>query len=105
MCLIKKCNFILKTTLNKGFERPGYFIEGGTVPVQKYDWYGYYGREKNKDTSYVEKLAGDYKFEFSDYHNLVSNFLFIQCNFLLLLRLSRLARRHARVERTLSCSI
>jgi hypothetical protein len=78
------------------------------VPVQKYDWYGYYGREKNKNTSYVEKLAGDYKFEFSDYHNLVSNLLpcFVQCNFLLLLRfLSRLARRHARVERTLSCSI
>jgi hypothetical protein len=76
MCLIKKCNFIYSqnTPLNKGFERPGYFIEGGTVPVQKYDWYGFYGREKNKNTSYVEKLAGDYKFEFSDYHNLVSNF-------------------------------
>lgn len=77
------------------------------MPVQKYDWYGYYGREKNKNTSYVEKLAGDYKFEFSDYHNLVSNLLpsCSQCNFLLLLRLSRSARRHARVERTLSCSI
>jgi hypothetical protein len=81
------------------------------VPVQKYDWYGFYGREKNKNTSYVEKLAGDYKFEFSDYHNLVSNFSdffllsFVQRNSLLLLRLSRLARRHARVERTPLCSI
>ena len=54
----------------KGFERPGYYIKG-TSPVQKYDWYGYYGREKNTNTAYVEKLSGDYKFEFSDYHDLV----------------------------------
>jgi hypothetical protein len=54
----------------KGFERPGYYIDG-SAPVQKYDWYGYYGREKNTNTSYEEKLKGDYKFEFSDYHDLV----------------------------------
>lgn len=61
-----------KSIKNEGFERPGYYIDG-TAPVQKYDWYGYYGREKNKNTVYVDRLAGDYKFEFSDYHDLVYN--------------------------------
>ncbi|KAG5682277.1 hypothetical protein PVAND_011640 [Polypedilum vanderplanki] len=55
-----------------GFERPGYYIHDGIAPVQKYDYYGYYGREKNKNTCYAEKLAGDYKFEFSDHHDLIS---------------------------------
>lgn len=54
-----------------GYERPGYFIREGTAPLQKYDWYGYYGHEKNKNTCYVDKLSGDYKFEFSDHHDLV----------------------------------
>lgn len=57
--------------LFKGYERPGYYIHDTTAPVQKYDWYGYYGHEKNKNTCYVDKLAGDYKFEFSDHHDLV----------------------------------
>ncbi|CAG9805929.1 unnamed protein product [Chironomus riparius] len=54
-----------------GFERPGYFVDDGPIPVQKYDWYGYYGREKNTNTRYVDKLSGDYKFEFSDHHELI----------------------------------
>lgn len=54
-----------------GYERPGYFLQEGTAHLQKYDWYGYYGHEKNKNTCYVDKLSGDYKFEFSDHHDLV----------------------------------
>lgn len=55
-----------------GYERPGYYIHEDTAPVQKYDWYGYYGNEKNKNTSYADALKGDYKFTFSDHHDLVS---------------------------------
>lgn len=55
----------------KGYERPGYYIHEDTATVQKYDWYGFYGHEKNANTCYAEKLAGDYKFEFSDHHDLV----------------------------------
>lgn len=65
------CLFILEWLIKKGFERPGYYVDDGPIPVQKYDWYGYYGREKNTNTRYVDKLSGDYKFEFSDHHNLV----------------------------------
>ena len=65
------CLFILECLIKKGFERPGYYVDDGPIPVQKYDWYGYYGREKNTNTRYVDKLSGDYKFEFSDHHDLV----------------------------------
>lgn len=65
-------SYMKMTHIIKGFERPGYYVDDGPIPVQKYDWYGYYGREKNKNTCYVDKLAGDYKFEFSDHHDLVS---------------------------------
>lgn len=72
-CIILKKNpfLFICTYKKKGFERPGYYISEGIAAVQKYDWYGYYGREKNKNVSYVEKLAGDYQFEFSQHHDLV----------------------------------
>lgn len=58
-----------------GFERPGFFIrDGGRYEVCKYDWYGSYGHEKNKDQKYEKMLSGDYKFEHSDYHKIVSDF-------------------------------
>lgn len=54
-----------------GWERPGYFLKDERAVTQKYDWYGYYGNEKNVETTYVDKLKGDYKFGFSDHHDLV----------------------------------
>jgi sarcosine dehydrogenase len=56
----------------QGWERPGYFSPDESALVQNYDWYGNYGYEKNVNTSYMEKLEGDYKFGFSDHHDLVS---------------------------------
>lgn len=56
-----------------GLERPGLFInDGGHFEVPKYDWYGSYGHERNKNQTYEKKLEGDYKFEHSDYHKIVS---------------------------------
>lgn len=55
-----------------GWERPGYYIHDEQAAVQKYDWYGYYGHAKNENTDYQEKLTGDYKFEFSDHHEIIS---------------------------------
>lgn len=104
MCRAHKNKFC--SIVKKGFERPGYYIDG-KAPVQKYDWYGYYGREKNTNTSYEEKLKGDYKFEFSDYHDLVciprdsSISLLLTCN----LFESRLAMKRDCVVKMLSCSI
>lgn len=54
-----------------GWERPGYFLLDETVVVQPYDWYGYYDHPKNSNTHYEEALKGDYKFGFSDHHDLV----------------------------------
>lgn len=60
-----------------GFERPGLFIsDGGNYEVPEYDWYGSYGNERNKNQTYEKKLDGDYKFEHSDYHKIVSGFFF-----------------------------
>lgn len=80
--------------------------------MQKYDWYGFYGRDKNTNTSYEEKLKGDYKFEFSDYHDLVCidfishvkhSSISFNCNSFRYL--SRLAMKHVCAVRMLSCSI
>lgn len=63
----------------QGYERPGYFLtDNSTVCVQPYDWYGSYGHTLNKDSTYAKLLEGDYKYSFSDHHDLVkSEFLFI----------------------------
>lgn len=57
-----------------GFERPGFFLTDGTrCEVPKYDFYGSYGHERNTDRKYEETLAGDFKFEFSDHHEIVKS--------------------------------
>lgn len=55
----------------QGWERPGYYIRGDTTTVQPYDWYGNYGHNKNADTKYEELLKKEYRFGFSENHNLV----------------------------------
>ncbi|XP_037027162.1 sarcosine dehydrogenase, mitochondrial-like [Bradysia coprophila] len=53
-----------------GYERPAFFIED-QVPVQPYDWYGFYGNELNVDHKYKQILKGDEKYEFSDHYDLI----------------------------------
>lgn len=55
----------------QGWERPGYFMNNNFVTVPKYDWYGNYGNKKNVNTAYEEQLKTEYKFGFSDNHDLV----------------------------------
>ncbi len=74
--------------------------------MQKYDWYGFYGQEKNANTSYEEKLKGDYKFEFSEYHDLVCislSYFFLDLKFIF--KPFRLAMKLACVVKMLLCSI
>lgn len=56
----------------QGWERPGYFLKGDKQVVQKYDWYGNYGNAENLEYNYKEVLKKEYKFGFSENHNLVS---------------------------------
>ncbi|KAG4075763.1 hypothetical protein HA402_003589 [Bradysia odoriphaga] len=53
-----------------GYERPAFFIEV-KVPIQPYDWYGFYGKALNLDHKYRQILKGDEKYEFSDHHDLI----------------------------------
>lgn len=55
----------------QGWERPGYFLTGESTLVRPYDWYGNYGHGKNEDSKYEDVLKKEYKFGFSDNHNLV----------------------------------
>lgn len=56
-----------------GFERPGFFDSDlSPVLIEPYDWYGAYGSRINEDRSYVDALKGDYTYDLSKYHNLVS---------------------------------
>ncbi|XP_066993512.2 sarcosine dehydrogenase, mitochondrial isoform X2 [Anabrus simplex] len=55
----------------QGWERPGWFSKKGTMPVQKYDWFGAYGTTRNTDTRYTDSLEGDYTFGFSKHHQLI----------------------------------
>lgn len=67
----------------QGWERPGYFLKSHDVQtvVQPYDWYGFYGHPKNTQTDYAECLKGEYKFGFSDHHDLVMHLKLIKSNF------------------------
>lgn len=57
----------------QGWERPGYFRkESKPTVVQPYDWYGNYGHSRNEDTMYEDILKNEYRFGFSENHNLVS---------------------------------
>lgn len=56
-----------------GFERPGFFItDGNRYEVPKYDFYGFYGHERNQNIKYEKIISGDHKFKFSDHHKIVS---------------------------------
>lgn len=57
-----------------GWERPGYFLTNDTVDVSPYDW-GI--NEEGRIDKYAEQLRGDYKFSFSDHHDLVKEILSI----------------------------
>ncbi|XP_046984325.1 sarcosine dehydrogenase, mitochondrial [Schistocerca americana] len=55
----------------QGWERPGYFLQSGVAPVQKYDWFGSYGSSRNPETPYESLLQGDRTFGFSKHHHAI----------------------------------
>ncbi|XP_055695155.1 sarcosine dehydrogenase, mitochondrial [Lutzomyia longipalpis] len=55
----------------QGWERPGYFLTDSFAKVPPYHWYGSYGHKKPADSSYEEQLKADYRFGFSENHDLI----------------------------------
>lgn len=59
-----------------GYERPAFFIkQKAPIIVQPYDWQGSYGKKINTNKTYLHILQGDEKYEFSDHHEVVCNYV------------------------------